>query len=80
MTVRPDVRLEDMPMRPVRCRRCGVEVLVRKASWEQTSIQWSTPSMTGCAEPPPDRHRTCPSLLESIGLAAAQGDLEVLDG
>ncbi|MBA9007196.1 MULTISPECIES: ferredoxin [Thermomonospora] len=77
MTVRPDVRLDERPMRPVRCLRCGVEVLVRKASWEQTSIQWSTSAMAGCADPPPDGYSTCPALLESIGVAAAKGEIEV---
>ena len=50
MTVRPDVRLADAPMRPVGCGACGAQVLVRKSSWEQTSVQWNRDAMDQCLE------------------------------
>ncbi|MHA3020644.1 ferredoxin [Mycobacterium sp. BMJ-28] len=50
MTVRADNRLEDAPMVPVNCRRCGVEVQARKSSWNQTSVQWTDQALTLCEE------------------------------
>lgn len=39
-------------MTPVSCESCGARVLVRKSSWEQTSVQWSGDSMGTCLERP----------------------------
>jgi hypothetical protein len=39
MVIRPDNRLDDAPMVPVVCARCGAGVQVRKSSWNQTSVQ-----------------------------------------
>ncbi|WP_170314183.1 ferredoxin [Mycolicibacterium helvum] len=50
MTVRPDNRLDDAPMVPVVCARCGAGVHVRKSSWNQTSVQWSGPALDRCEE------------------------------
>ncbi|MFI0355350.1 ferredoxin [Actinomadura sp. 9N407] len=84
MIVRQDERLGSVasggvPMTEVDCARCGVAVLVRKASWEQTSIQWNAQAMAVCSTPPADGHSTCPALRESIARAAATGRLPVLD-
>lgn len=37
-------------MVPVACGTCGAQVLVRKSSWEQTSVQWDRTSMSQCLE------------------------------
>ena len=48
MTVRPDNRLSDAPMVPVHCKSCEARVLVRKSSWEQTSVQWDATATARC--------------------------------
>jgi hypothetical protein len=91
VTLRPDNRLADAPMRPVECHTCGARVLVRKSSWEQTSVQWGAASLARC-----DHHRDaagrtggrvdvrdetfwlCPRLRESIEAAVREGTLPVL--
>lgn len=50
MTVRPDNRLNDAPMLPVACASCGAQVVVRKSSWEQTSVQWNRAALGQCFE------------------------------
>lgn len=77
-------------MRPVRCARCGSEVLARKSSWDQTSIQWTAEAATRCVERAvphhdevrpnrPNRHAFvgCDALKASVREAAATGELEV---
>ena len=89
MTVRTDNRLADAPMVSVTCRRCGAEVLARKSSWQQTSVQWDAAAMARC----PQRHEaallsehggrgvflSCSDLRESILVAARDGGLPVLE-
>ncbi|OBB72573.1 ferredoxin [Mycobacterium sp. 852014-52144_SCH5372336] len=48
MTVRQDNRLADAPMTSVTCRLCAASVLVRKSTWEQTSVQWDSESTARC--------------------------------
>lgn len=88
MTVRPDVRLLDAPMRPVECRRCGARVQVRKSSWQQTSVQWDETATAACeerrgAQPLPGPNgsyfEACNALRTSIDDAAAGGGLPVPD-
>lgn len=50
MTERRDNRLAEAPMLPVGCRRCGAEVLARKSTWDQTSIQWNAEATARCEE------------------------------
>jgi hypothetical protein len=50
MTLRADNRLDDAPMMPVCCRRCGADVQVRKSSWNQTSVQWTAAAVDRCQE------------------------------
>ncbi|MGV0815575.1 ferredoxin [Mycolicibacterium boenickei] len=50
MVVRQDNRLDDAPMVPVMCRRCGAGVQVRKSSWNQTSVQWTGAALGRCEE------------------------------
>ncbi|BBY32630.1 hypothetical protein BST33_06290 [Mycolicibacter minnesotensis] len=50
--MRPDNRLSDAPMTPVTCASCGARVLVRKSSWEQTSVQWNGAAVARCQERP----------------------------
>ncbi|WP_034239706.1 hypothetical protein [Saccharomonospora iraqiensis] len=86
--IREDNRLADVPMTPVRCRECGTTVHARKASWEQTSIQWNATARAECAErracagtgngtEPTARFATCHALRDSIDRAAATGAIEV---
>lgn len=79
-----DDRLVDgAPMRPLACRRCGIRVLVRKSSWQQTSVQWDASAAEGCAERVagpgrgPAGFEGCPALSASIRDAAVSGALEV---
>lgn len=85
MGVRPDNRLADAPMQPVTCTRCSAQVLARKASWHQTSVQWSDEAMAACTAwsagsavkgfPP-----VCEPLRQTIAQAVQDGDLPVVDG
>ncbi|GAA2142666.1 ferredoxin [Actinomadura napierensis] len=79
MTIRQDDRLADGPLLPVRCRRCAAEVLVRKSSWEQTSIQWTAEARAACPELAADPHETCPALRSAIQEAALTGAIRVID-
>jgi hypothetical protein len=89
MTVRADNRLADTPMVPVACRACGAEVLARKSSWEQTSVQWNADAMARCtqrrnaesltAPGRPTLFLSCSELTESIHDAVAGGRLTVVD-
>lgn len=59
MSIRADNRLDDLPMAPVTCRACGAQVLARKSSWAQTSVQWSAEAWA-----------TCPQRRDAAALAA----------
>lgn len=88
MAVRPDVRLDDAPLEPLTCSTCQARVEVRKASWEQTSIQWQADALAVCLE-----HRAtskgagpngavfpgCATLSRTIMEAAVRGDVRVRD-
>jgi hypothetical protein len=91
MTIRADNRLLDgAPMQPLGCRRCGAEVEVRKASWHQTSVQWSSQALRACLErraahsgdgdgdrPGHALFQGCTALRESIVRAALDGAIAV---
>jgi hypothetical protein len=92
MTVCADGRLGDASMTPVTCRPCGAEVLVRKSSWAQTSVQWNAQASARCAERAqtpasadglpqsrPGVFLVCTRLRASIESAAGTGALAVLD-
>jgi hypothetical protein len=89
MSVRADNRLADAPMVPVQCRACGAQVLARKSSWEQTSVQWDADAMARCpqrrnaesltAPGRPTLFLSCSELTESIHDAVAAGRLRVVD-
>lgn len=87
-SVRTDNRLADMPMAPVACRDCGAQVLARKSSWNQTSVQWNADASARCVERrQADRmtghHRepflVCSALRASIDAAVAAGGLAIVD-
>lgn len=89
MTLRPDNRLADAPMTKVQCERCAAGVLVRKSSWNQTSVQWDAVASAGCAERS-DAARlamygggglflACSALSASIARAARRGDVQIVD-
>ncbi|MGO9926375.1 MAG: ferredoxin [Mycobacterium sp.] len=86
--VREDNRLDEMPMMPVACRNCGAEVLARKSSWNQTSVQWNADATARCAERAEAQMSAhagrgvflaCSALSESIADAVRRGDLSVVD-
>ncbi len=72
---------------PVGCHACPTEVLVRKASAVQTSVQWSADPAATCPEfaalvaagEVGARIDTCPKLREAIEDAVAAGRLVVPD-
>ncbi|GAA4088172.1 ferredoxin [Nocardioides kongjuensis] len=83
MGVRPDNRLADAPMHPVACASCAARVLVRKASWQQTSVQWSDDAMAACSSWSPGSAvkglpPVCDRLRDSIAQAVVDGTLPVL--
>lgn len=89
MTTRIDPRLEDLPMLPVSCRRCGAVVLARKSNWQQTSVQWNAAASGRC----PQRRDAealashgdrglflgCDAMAASVAAAAIDGVLPVAD-
>ena len=87
--MRPDERDETpgWALREVACRRCGTQVLVRKSSVAQTSIQWRGDSAERCAELAAHRDAgvhpalvpACEALRGSIDEAVRDGLLEVAD-
>jgi hypothetical protein len=89
MTVQIDNRLSDSPMMPLNCRRCGAQVLVRKGSWNQTSVQWNAGASAACLQRrDPDNSGAysgrgvflgCSALTGSIVGAVGDGDLPVVD-
>ncbi len=89
MTVRPDNRYADSPMVPVVCRRCGAQVLARKSSWNQTSVQWDAEASANCLERRDAANLApysvrglflaCSALSDSIVDAVRHGDLPVVD-
>ncbi|OBK30570.1 ferredoxin [Mycobacterium asiaticum] len=78
-----------MPMAPIVCRNCGAQVLARKSTWNQTSVQWNGEATALCIErQDADRiaghHRrpflVCSALRDSIETAVAAGELAIVDG
>ncbi|MFJ2706177.1 ferredoxin [Streptomyces sp. NPDC087428] len=81
--MRVDNRLVDgTPMRSLACERCAAQVLVRKSSRQQTSVQWDGRAMALCAEraPADGSFEGCGSLRDTIREAALRGTLELADG
>ena len=89
MTLRADNRLAEVPMTPVRCRRCAADVWVRKSSWAQTSVQWNAAATAQCTQRiDAQRHAihggcglflACSALDESIADAVRGGQVPVVD-
>ena len=89
MTVRPGNRLADSPMVHVACRRCSANVLARKSTWEQTSVQWDALSTARCEQRADARALSalggrgiflgCSELTESILGAVSTGELTLVD-
>ncbi|HEY9332534.1 MAG TPA: ferredoxin [Streptomyces sp.] len=80
--MREDNRLADgAPMRPLACERCAAQVLVRKSSWQQTSVQWNGGATALCAEREGagPAFEGCGSLRDTIRAAALRGTIELVD-
>ena len=89
MTARIDDRLLETPMSAVQCRACAAQVLVRKSSWQQTSVQWDASGLGQCVERqsagslPTQANGlflACAELGRSIEDAALRGEVQVLEG
>jgi hypothetical protein len=69
----------------ISCGHCGARVRARKASPQQTSVQWTTRAERACATlteataagRPAALVPTCPALRDSIDRAVREGRLEV---
>lgn len=87
MTVRQDNRLADAPMTSVTCRLCAATVLVRKSTWQQTSVQWTREAAARCRQRREfdSLHRSdlpflvCFDLRDAIEDAARSGALPIVD-
>ncbi len=77
-------------MVPVDCRSCGARVLVRKSSWNQTSVQWNADATARCPERAESQKMpgapggrsvflACSALGESILDAVRRGELSVVE-
>lgn len=76
-------------MLPVACGSCGARVLVRKSTWNQTSVQWNADATQRCAERAEAEQVSahagrgvflvCSALRESILEAVRQGELVIVD-
>lgn len=74
-------RYMEAGMRPVSCEHCGTEVLVRKNSVDQTSVQWQAEPWAVCprfaeaheAGKVSALQDACPNLESSIGHAVRLG-------
>ena len=84
--MRTDNRLDEMPMAPVACRNCGAEVLARKSTWNQTSVQWNADATARCTERLQAERiaghglfLVCSALRDSIEAAAMTGQLAIVD-
>ncbi|WP_406448201.1 ferredoxin [Streptomyces sp. NBC_00876] len=78
-----DNRLTDAaPMRPLACERCAAQVLVRKSSRQQTSVQWNGRAVALCAERGGSdaAFQGCGSLRDTIREAALRGTIALVDG
>ena len=80
---RSDNRLDDAPMRPLRCDTCAARVLVRKSSREQTSLQWNAAAREACHELgnspiPGPALAGCSRLARAIDEAVIRGRLPVV--
>lgn len=80
-TVRDKENYLDARLSPVECRACGTCVLVRKNSFKQTSVQWTTRPADTC---PVFREagesatqESCPRMQDSIEHAVMEGILTV---
>ncbi|OLF11404.1 hypothetical protein BLA60_10500 [Actinophytocola xinjiangensis] len=81
-------RFLDDGLTPVRCGGCPSEVLVRKSSHRQTSVQWHAPPAASCPEfaervaagELSARIDTCGQLRAAIEHAVATGALPVPGG
>jgi hypothetical protein len=88
-SVRTDNRLDEMPMMPVACRSCGARVLVRKSTWNQTSVQWNVEATNRCTERAEAQKVSahanrgvflaCSALRESILDAVRHGEIAIVD-
>ncbi len=89
MTLPSDNRLTDAPMTPVGAGAARPEVLARKSSWDQTSIQWDAAASAGCLERNDAKRLAdygghgmflaCSALSASITDAVRHGELPIVD-
>ncbi|WP_028476274.1 hypothetical protein [Nocardia sp. CNY236] len=76
--------LED-GLTPLRCQACGSQVLVRKSSARQTSVQWTGDPAESCplfaelgsSGQGPGGPQSCPQLSRTIAWAVNEGVLHI---
>ncbi|MBF6093681.1 hypothetical protein [Nocardia cyriacigeorgica] len=83
-TERTDNRLDDVPLRPLRCHECAALVLVRKSSRAQTSLQWNAEARSACYElaASPSSGPAlagCSRIRHTIDAAVASGELHIVE-
>ncbi len=73
-------------MARVTCRNCCAEVLARKSTWNQTSVQWNAEATARCTERLQAERvaghglfLVCSALRDSIEAAALTGQLTIVD-
>lgn len=74
-------------MQPVPCATCGAEVLARKSSWDQSTVQWNAAALAQCLErrttptsstrPNRNAFPGCSALRDTVRAAAVAGRLDV---
>lgn len=89
MILRSDNRLAEAPMTIVECGRCAAHVMVRKSSWNQTSVQWDAAASESCLERDAaeqlasggghELFLACTALSISISDAVRRGELPIVD-
>lgn len=73
-------------MQSLACGECTARVLVRKSTWQQTSIQWTSEALNACQERAAlgdtdnsaEPFRVCESLMETIRGAASEGTITII--
>ena len=86
MESQSDARLIEIPLQPLDCTECVARVMVRKSTWQQTSIQWTAEALeacrerpaTLCGEQPKDRFVGCETLRAEVREATIEGRLNVV--
>src|SRR5262245_16854579 len=86
-TVMDKLRYLDEGLTPLRCQTCQIQVLVRKSSSHQTSVQWTESPAPRCPVFAklsangfgPGSRDSCPNLERTITWAVDEGVIEIAE-